>query len=305
MRVLLLAVLCLASCASSTSSQGGDSPSGLPDESRLTVVNQANTDAIGMFLTSCDLQIRAWTNLSLTAANNNDRIKRERLEQHLVNETRLRQKELIMQLETGPPKNRKISAVALGFTGALEALSPLLGAIEDPDPDVASNALLGLALLGNGQTPLNGVLAAMRQSPDDKTRANAAWAAYEIIKAGGSAENLLATARAGLVDPSEIVRTQALRILAHELDSEAIDSIALLLDDDVPLVASASARSLAYIAGRDPHSKGSCARALAASLDRVEEDAVRENILILLQRISNANYGKKSEDWMAWALRLP
>ncbi len=304
MRAFLPFLLCLAACASTTSKES-DTGTGLPDETRLKVVKHANTDAIGLFLTQLDLQIRAWTNLSLTAANHGDRNKKERLEQHLVNETQLREQDLITQLEVGPPKNRKISAVALGFTGSPKALSPLLGALDDTDQEVVSNALLGLALLGDDQTPLEGVLAAMRRSEDDKTRGNAAWAVYEIVKAGGGNEGVLPAARAALVDPSEIVRTQATRILAHELDSDAVDSIAMLLDDDVPLVASASARALAYIAGHDPHAKGPCARALAASLDRVEEDAVRQNILVLLQRISKANYGKDSEDWLTWAHRLP
>ena len=38
---------------------------------------------------------------------------------------------------------------------------------------------------------------------------------------------------------------------------------------------------------------------------RVEEDAVRDNILVLLQHLSKANYGTKSEDWLTWAHRLP
>ena len=46
-----------------------------------------------------------------------------------------------------------IAAAALGFTRDPEVLSPLLDALEDPDPRLVGNALLGLTILEDPNTP--------------------------------------------------------------------------------------------------------------------------------------------------------
>jgi len=303
MRSNLLLSLATLGCLACASTGGDDSPEATAYDPSL--VRATREVEIGVFLTNIDRTIGSWNHLKLTGTTPDDTRKVRGLEEDLEYQTARRRHELIEQLETGPPFNRQVSAVALGFTNSDEALSPLLAALNDPSIDVVSNALLGLAILRRSTTPLNGIIQQLDTGAEERVRVNAAYAARQVMDAGATTPpELLYSARAALRDPAAAVRSQCVLILAQLRDVDSIEAIELILYDDTPLVAIAAARALAYLGSVDQHVKGQCARALAAALSKVDRN-VREGVLRSLRELSGANFGREAEDWLEWAHRLP
>ena len=119
---LCLAALVLApACGSTETSKRG----ALADieMGELDVVSIQNQDLeIGEFLAKTDMALRAWTNLTNTADSPAERTQARQLEGFLRNETRNRQSELVVQLETGPLYNR-MRAASAHFRGTRRAWS--------------------------------------------------------------------------------------------------------------------------------------------------------------------------------------
>src|SRR5688572_22189831 len=143
-----LALAVAASCASTPSSPAADEGA----EAYVPIQPQAD-EPIGKFLADVDLSMRYWTNLKLSARSEEDRRKARELESIVGIASTRRLEELLVELQSGPPRNRQRAATALGFTHDRRALGPLLAALDDADPDVVHNALLGLTLLGFPDTP--------------------------------------------------------------------------------------------------------------------------------------------------------
>lgn len=296
----LCAAAALGACNSSETSKKKD---GAVEIDELDVVSIQTDDlAIGEFLAKIDLAMRAWTRLAQTAANAEERRQARELERFLRHQATQRRAELVVQLETGPPYNRQRAASALGFTDAA-ALSPLLAALSDPEPDVVHNALLGLALLADPATPLEPIAALLQDSSDPHTRANAAYALRSVIEAGASAEPALGAARQGLVDSEPLVRVQAALILGLAGDGESIGALNDQIYDPTPLVARAAIEAMVLIAERDPSSRGPVARALLAAVDHAPS-MVRTPAKAALLQVAGEDHGER-EDWLRWAQGLP
>jgi HEAT repeat protein len=261
-------------------------------------------DPIGKYLADLDVAMRHWTTLTLTARDDKERVEARVLEQHLQARATRRLSELIEQLQTGPPMNRVRAAAAVGFSRSPEALSPLLGALQDPKPDVVHNALLGLALLEDPDTPLELVCAILAASPDPQTRSNAAYAMRCIVAKGGSAECVLPAARQALVDSEPFVRAQAALIAGLAGDGESVQALADMVQDESRLVATAAIEALKEIGLRSDRDRGRAARALTAALVRGDKH-LRPNVLRALTRLSTTNYGDDQDEWVRWAARLP
>ncbi|MDP6739027.1 MAG: HEAT repeat domain-containing protein, partial [Planctomycetota bacterium] len=212
---------------------------------------------------------------------------------------------LVEQLESGPPYNRRVAATALGFTSSDRALSPLLNALSDPDQEVINNALVGLSVLGEPTTPLQGIVHQMRFGSSEQIRGNASLALLECLQVGSpTIPEVVEAARAGLHDDAAYVRTKSALILAFERDVDSIGALALqLYEDDLDSAAMAASRAIAYLGKHEVRSQGNCARALTASLGKVN-DAVNHAVLRDLQRLSGRNYPTHAE-WVQWAHRLP
>lgn len=298
-----LALALVLSLASAGCASTGDEPKGEPYYGDLLVERQR--EPIGLFLTDIDASVRAWNNLVLTATDGKEQRRAAMLQEDLRYKTQKRYPELIEQLETGPPANRVVAAVAVGFSNRDSALSPLLAALDDPENRVRSNALLGLALLKRSETPLGGIAEFLRDEPEPQARTNAAFALREIAMAGAPVDSdVIESVRAGLLDTEPMVRSQCSLLLAYVGDAEAVDTLELLVYDEVPIVSRAAAKALAYLGYKDPYIKGSCARALAGALERLEGPA-RQGVLTALRELAEANYGQDPEDWIDWAHRLP
>ena len=265
---------------------------------------------MGPLLASLDSEVRAWNNLALSATSERELRQARVLEQSLRYQGELRAEHLIAELQSDSVFNRQVAAVVLGFSGQPEALSPLLAALEDPSPEVESNALLGLAILEDPETPLGGITERLRDGLDSKTRINAAYALRQVVRSAKKSgaptrsDEWLAAARGALADDEPGVRAQCAMLVAGELDRASIDHLSLLLNDEVPLSALASARALAYIGTQVPELKGRTARALTSALTEAT-GAQKDSLRQILMAMSRANYGDDDAEWVEWAHRLP
>jgi hypothetical protein len=266
--------------------------------------NRRQRDPIGTVLLELDLSMEDWNKLILTARTGEQRNQASLLEKDIMRRVHLYLDELVIQLETGPPANRIVSAMALGFSRDRAVLSPLLAALEDVHPAVVNNALLGLALLGQSDTPLGGAALLLREATDPTTRHNAAYALLHCVNNGSDPAVALASARLGLADEHPGVRAQCALLLATAGDTASLDDLIARLSDDVQLPASAAARALGSLGRGDNHYKGKVARALAAALGRAE-GGLRVSLLRELARLAGVNMGEEAEPWVEWAHRLP
>ena len=302
---LLLALAIATSCAAPKESKG------LAAERERLKVSVYNPGAIreqssvGTYITTLDHSIQQWNHSFLTGNQDRDRRTLSRLEDAIRSRSLKLFDLLVEQLESGPPYNRRVAATALGFTSSDRALSPLLNALADPDQEVVNNALVGLSVLGEPTTPLQGIVHQMRFGSSEQIRGNASLALLECLQVGSpTIPEVVEAARAGLHDDAAYVRTKSAMILAFERDVDSIGALALqLYEDDLDSTAMAASRAIAYLGKHEVRSRGNCARALTASLGKVN-DTVNRAVLRDLQRLSGRNY-PTHEEWVQWAHRLP
>lgn len=299
----LLLVALLPACASTSEPEGEPyEPPTLDD----------GEQPIGPYLTELSIAIAEWTALVTVGTTRQDRQKIVLLTEVLARRADERFDDLVDQLQVGPPVNREIAAAALGFSRREEALAPLVAALEDPDPEVVRNALLGLYQLRDPRTPLQGVVDALRFADDLDVRGNAATALRVLIsevQVPHDPEAVSRVARSGITDPSPIVRSQCALILAALVRTDAIEPLEALLADEAPLVAAAAARALAYIGTRDVDAAGACARALAGALPgatNLMRGRLLENLKALRASISDGiAFEDLPEEWLRWSHGLP
>jgi HEAT repeat protein len=241
----------------------------------------------------------------LTATSNEDKTKASKLQLDLMRRAQPRQKELIAEVESGPPRNRSIAASALGFTRGEQVLSPLLAALHDADPDVVHNALLALALVQMPATPLEPLADVLATHADAHTRANAAYAIRTVLEAGGTAgPAVVNTVRLALADSEPLVQVQAALALGLVHDADSIEPLSNLLHDSMPLVSLSASQALVLIGASNDQVKGKVARVLALAY---EQGKGRERDIALrgLIALSGQNLGEESKAWTDWARRLP
>ena len=304
LRLEFVPVLALAAGCASSSPKPVE-PAEARERPAAEIIEASNKPPpIGMLLAELDASIRAWNHLLLTADTADERRKARMLEDNLSRLTHQRRTEIIEQLESGPLNNRVVAASALGFTRDVEAQSPLLAALEDSHPEVVSNALLGLMILGRTDTPLDPLCRLMQSSPDESVRRNAAQCVGSLVQAGARSDCVLAAARQGLSDVEPGVRSQSALLLAMLADHDSLPSICDLLYDDVPLVAAAAARAVAYIGTENPPQKGIAARALSRAYADAK-GATRSHVRRALVDLAGVDRGVEPKDWEEWANRLP
>jgi len=276
------------------------------------------TDVNGVFL-HLDLALKAWNQYFLTAAVPAEAHRAEKLEEDIrFNATRY-QVDLIEALESGPPFRRQIAALALGFSevrslpsdardpGRAHRVSPvvpLLAALNDPVPEVVSNALLGLGLQAYRDMPTARIVDLLATSPQSTLRINASWALKKLADAGAPLEGVGPVVQRALADEEPAVRAQAALIVARLEDAEAIPALSLLLRDEKNLPAAAAVRALSFMASRNDDLKGTCVRALTAAMGEVRPE-IRAAIMSNLTNLSGRNYGERAdEEWKRWAESL-
>jgi HEAT repeat protein len=299
----LLCAALLAACAAEPKKPEIEGTDPKPAGQIIEATDQP--EPIGKFMADLDASIRAWTNLIMSAQTEEDRRKASLLEQSLSAATHKRRAELIEQLESGPLSNRVVAACALGFTHDIEAQSPLIAALNDPHPEVVSNVLLGLMLLGRADTPLAGICGYLSSSSDPGVRRNAAQCAASLVQAGARDDCIVPACRLGLVDKEEpTVRAYCALMLATLEDRSSLTALCDRLYDPVPLVRAAAARSVSYIGKQSLPDKGTAARALVTAMEK-SEGANQAVFMKALVELSASNYGDDMKAWLEWAARLP
>jgi HEAT repeat protein len=263
-------------------------------------------DSIGKYLGDLSTSINAWMEKTLYASTQQERNKQVLLETNIRERVRNRYDEILGQLETGPERNRIIAAGALGFSNQPAVVSPLLVALEDPNPKVVGNALMSLGVLGAPETPLNEIGQLLRYSPNPKTRWSAADCAVSLIAVGADRQGIVKPARAGLTDAEEpMVRTLSALILALVGDTESIDALGNLLYDEVPLVSKSGAEALGYLGKKNEKYEGQAARALFRAMSEGDRD-LQLRVLPSLKQVSGGrDYGLDIEEWERWVRKLP
>jgi len=303
--VIAAAGLVLGACATTgkDDSSRGPHPSDPRPIAEIVEATRQPTP-IGKFLSDLDASIRAWNNLLISAGTEDERKRARLLETNLMAAAHHRRSELIEQLETGPPSNRMIAACALGFTRDAEAQSPLLAALEDADPEVVGNALIGLMLLGRADTPLDPMCRLLETGSGADVRRNAAQCLAALVQAGARADCVLPVARVALADVDAGIRSQCALILGGMVDAQSLDALLDRLHDPVPLVSAASARAVAHIGRNSPADRGRAGRALFEAF-RDLRGAVRNHMRRSLMELAGVDLGKEPKDWEEWVRRLP
>lgn len=294
----LLALVCLA-CAGTGSRSGEDEPA-----TPFVGINLQEPDPIGLFLSELDQAMRYWTNLTLTAQTAQSRREARQIESYLSLQTVKRIDELIAQLESGPPRNRQRAATALGFTRDARALSPLLAALHDSDPNVVHNSLLGLALLAQADTPTEPLLALMGEHEDPDTRSQAAYALRSVVAAGAPVEAVVGPTQMALHDSEPGVRSQAALVLGLAIDGGSTQALSDLLYDEVPLVRLAAVESLVLIGQGDGRYRGQAARALVDAWVKSDR-AMRRRLHMSMALLAGEDMGEDEDRWVEWSRRLP
>lgn len=335
MRLPILLTLTLAACSSTPDAPAEDGTDlGLAIDTTDFVevgpgIERSRELPIGAFLNEIGQRVQGWSRARFEGDAEEERLLGEVLEF----ETARRQGELIEQLETGPTRNRALAAVALGFAkrkteykndfSTVEvdkgkiSLGPLLAAIDDPEPEVAANALMGLGILARAETPLEPILVALTDSEFSSVRSNAAFALTGIIKqARVAADRSNTTLSEGqmtmvreacilaLSDADFAARTQCSAVLGLVGDERSLPFLGDRLDDEVELVAQSAAVALARIGLDHPELKGRVARLMSGRLDRVRPSR-RASVLAGLVLLAGRHMGDSTEVWQDWARRLP
>ncbi len=303
--LLSVALALVPACASSGDTATESKPEPI-DGAALDRPKIQPEDPIGKFLADADNAIYQWCKLALTARTAAQKNQQRALEGVLVDRASRRCDELIAELSGGPPINRIRAAAMLGFSRKPEAQSPLLAALSDPYPDVVHNALLGLAVLGRADTPLDPICHAAEFAEDPQTRAQAAFALRSTINAGGSGSCAVGTARRGLADSEPFVRSQCALTLGLLGDAESVPAIEGQLQDERPHVQSAAVEALLLLTERAPSSKGPVGRALVKAWGGADDEKpIKSLAMDALVRIADVNYGPDLVLWVEWANRLP
>ena len=208
--------------------------------------------AIGAILATLDNHLVAWNLAKLDAPGSENATRVHGIEVVLRTEAHANAEALLQQVATGPPRNRRIAAAALGFSGDPRAVDALLVAAADRDEDVARNALLGLGVLCTPAGPKTEALLAplpplfgiLEVSKDEKLRTNAAFAIKRAVEAGARCPGLLELLVAGLSDAEAGVRVQCAAALGVLGDTAAAEPLLARAEDSDPVVRSSAAVAL-------------------------------------------------------------
>lgn len=306
----LLVLPVAAGCASSSADKKDQI--GTPIESEVgeaVPYNKIKDDrAKGFVLAELGRNIDIWANLSLRGNPQKDTRRLNQIESAIRYQAATHAAMLEDELGTGPVRNRSIAATALGFTDSSAALGALLAALEDQEAVVVSNALLGLSILADPNTPLTRIAGLLSdRSADASVRNNAG----EVLRAmpssrllGSESDAVRRGARFALGDAEPQVRVHGALLLARLEDVESFDEIASLLDDEVPLVRSAASRAVAYLGAEKGELMGRATRALVAALGEADSSSFESAVLRDLQALTKRNYGTDMDEWLSFANQL-
>ena len=306
----LLALPAAVGCASSQ--DAGADRIGTPLESEggeaVPYVKPRDDRQKGYVLAELGRNIDIWANLALRGNPNKDVRRLNQIESAIRYQAATHAAMLEDELGTGPVRNRSIAATALGFSESVRSLGPLFAALEDPEAIVVANALLGLSILADPDTPLTRIAGLLSdRSADASVRNNAG----EVLRAmptsrllGEESDAVRRAARFALGDAEPQVRIHGALLLARMEDVESFDEIASLLEDEVPLVRSAASRAVAYLGAEKGEVMGRATRALVVAMRDADSSTFESAVLRDLQALTKRNYGSDIDEWLDFANQL-
>ncbi|MEM9383029.1 MAG: HEAT repeat domain-containing protein [Planctomycetota bacterium] len=260
-------------------------------------------------LAEMDRRIILWNGIVLEGQESKDASRLDVVESSLRFDSARYIEILVEQLEIGPPSNRRIAAAALGFSESSAALGPLVAALDDPSSEVVANALLGLSILRDPETPLRPIAAKLGDplaSIPVRSNAGRAIRALNLTELEDVDRTAVVEAgRIALGDDESALRVNGALVLAQVGDSESVGRVARYLGDESQIVVRAASRSLARLGSVDDAQFGRAVRALVAAMTGTDDDAIRAAILDDLQALTKINYGDDEEEWIKFAQKLP
>ncbi len=305
MRKICPLLLCLAAaCAAPPVAEPGQAVAPFEGEPALISSIPIAEVPLGKFLADMAASIQAWSQKTWSSSNTSDFRKQNLLEHHITQMARERKEDLLYVLEAGPQHSRVIAAAALGFTRDQDVLSPLLDALDDPDPRLVGNTLLGLTILEHPDTPTEGIASILQHDPDPELRWAAAYCARTLVERGIRSDQLTGAARSALHDNEPVVRAQCCLLLGLVGDDESFAAIEGLIQSEVPLVSAAAIRGVGALGENSVKLKGACARALTNHL-QAENSAMRKRVRNSLVLLAERDYGDNVQMWRRWSSRLP
>lgn len=309
-RPAALALLVLsAGCASSRTDDSQSSLFGSDggDSEAVSIVRPDDDRKVGYLLADIDRKLDIWTNLTLRGDPKKDARTLTQVEVAIAYDAAKNAGLLVEQLDVGPPRNRMIAAAALGFTESEIALGPLLAALDDSNPEVVANALLGLSVLAEPTTPLTRIAGMLGdRGVDTNVRNNAGRVLRALpvsVLEGPESEAVLEAARFAIGDEEPWVRIHGLMLLATLEDTESMGDMATLLSDEVSLVRLAASRSIAYMGDVAPKAFGKAVRALVGAVRDTRSQAFRSAVLGDLRRLTQRNF-EDEDEWTEYANQL-
>lgn len=298
---ILAILICipLAACASSPEidplDQGGPSDPLPPPEST----------SIGFHLAKLDNAMQHWEHLKTEASQEEDLRKLRALERSIARDVHLRLPEIVAELESGPPQNRIVASIALGFGNRDEVLGPLLVALDDRERQVTINALIGLGKLARPDTPLAQICYLLRESPHRLIRVNAAYAMLRLVSAGARDDCAIESCREAMSDSEPEVKAQSSLVLGMLEDAESVQALGDLLYSEDKLVSHYAANALLLIGLNEANQqRGAVARLLVGALDHMDPES-RPRLHHVLVQLAGGDFGRESGPWREWAYRLP
>ncbi|MEZ5979412.1 MAG: HEAT repeat domain-containing protein [Planctomycetota bacterium] len=258
----------------------------------------------GAILADLDGQIRLWNSWTLSQDDDAQR-KRRRIEEYL-RALSVRHLDMLEREATSEsPRVRAIACCALGFSGNDRVTGTLIAALDDPVVEVVDNALLGLGLLADPDTPLGPVADALVQAPDEWTRSNAAYALKRTIEKGATPGAVRNELRLALLDQNDAVRAQVAAALVVCGDEDDIPTLRDALYDSAPMVVLASAMAVRRIGSDTDTARGAAARALFDAWQERDDKRSKSVLKTELSRLAGRNWGDDVDEWREWAYRLP
>jgi HEAT repeat protein len=298
-------LLCLATaCAAPPVAEIGQTVDPFEGEPALISTTPIAEIPLGKFLADIASSIQAWSQKTWASSNTSDFRKQSLLEHHITQMARERKEDLLYVLEAGPQHSRVIAAAALGFTRDQDVLSPLLDALDDSDPRLVGNALLGLTILEHPDTPTERIASILQYDQDPQLRWAAAYCARTLVERNIRSDQLTGAARSALHDSEPVVRAQCCLLLGLVGDDESFAAIETLIQDKVPLVSAAAIRGIGALGKSSVKLKGTCARALTKHL-QAENSVMRKRVRVSLVQLAERDYGDNVELWRTWSSRLP
>ncbi|MBI4615170.1 MAG: HEAT repeat domain-containing protein [Planctomycetes bacterium] len=202
---------------------------------------------------------------------------------------------LVRILQEGQPNERRIAAMALGFGRDSRALSPLIEATRDADPDVRIHALQSIGVLHDPETPVEPVLACM-EDPDPGVRAAACFCLGGIVPPKSDKGALVPLLKA-TQDPDARVRAHAvvsLGFLGNHMATKTVVSNSLF--DENWLVRRNACAALGRIKDQ---------RAVVPLVERLDDENEEVRLMAeeALHQITDQDYGRNKRAWQEWAAK--